>query len=345
VRDRSADKRLRWAFGLALLVHAAALAAASQVPERVGPLSSDFGEIRVFEGSAPAFASRVELVEWPAESGAADAAAAAGGLVLVGPEPEVLEAPRSRVISPPESVKPAAEPVRPVSAPPVEEVAEPEVPREVIPEPVEPEVAPTEQQADPPGDGAAPGGGGGGGGGFVDLGSPSPAGTVAGVASGGTPAGTVPGQGPGTGSGVGPGSGSGSGGGSGSGVGVGDGTGSGEGSGSGTGGGTGSGGSGTGGSGFSSRVADRQEPEVISKGSLEYPAAAVRDGAEGTVRLRVRVSEKGQVAEVEVLESSGDRRLDAAAEEFVRQWRYQPAVQDGEPRRVDTHARVTFRLN
>lgn len=123
-------------------------------------------------------------------------------------------------------------------------------------------------------------------------------------------------------------------------MGVGEGTGAGDGSGSGAGEGPGGAGSG----GFASRVADRQEPEVVWKGTLEYPASAVRDGVEGTVKLKVLVTEGGQVAEAAVVDSSGDRRLDAAALEFVRGWRYRPAVQDGKPRRVYTYARVTFEL-
>ena len=83
---------------------------------------------------------------------------------------------------------------------------------------------------------------------------------------------------------------------------------------------------------------------VVYKGSLEYPPAAVADGTEGTVKLKVLVSEFGTVAEVTVVQSSHDRRLDAAAVEFVRGWRYKPAVQDAKPRRVYTRAAVTFKL-
>jgi outer membrane biosynthesis protein TonB len=36
--------------------------------------------------------------------------------------------------------------------------------------------------------------------------------------------------------------------------------------------------------------------------------------------------------------------LDAAASESVKGWRYKPAVQDGKPRRVYTHAVVRFEL-
>jgi protein TonB len=91
-------------------------------------------------------------------------------------------------------------------------------------------------------------------------------------------------------------------------------------------------------------VADRQAPRVVGRGSLEYPPSAVADGVQGTVRLKVLVTEEGEVAHIEVVDSSGDHRLDAAAEEFVKGWRYLPAVQDGEPRRVHTYARVEFEL-
>jgi protein TonB len=84
---------------------------------------------------------------------------------------------------------------------------------------------------------------------------------------------------------------------------------------------------------------------VVRKGRLAYPEAAAAEGVEGTCVLRVLVGEKGEVIEVEVTRSSGDRRLDKVALDFVRQWRYRPAVQDGKPRRVNTRATVQFALN
>lgn len=62
------------------------------------------------------------------------------------------------------------------------------------------------------------------------------------------------------------------------------------------------------------------------------------------MRLRVLVGEAGNVLDAEVIGSSGDRRLDRAAADSVRTWRYLPAVQDGKPRRVHTEAKVTFKL-
>jgi protein TonB len=82
----------------------------------------------------------------------------------------------------------------------------------------------------------------------------------------------------------------------------------------------------------------------VHKGSLEYPPGAVADGAEGVVELKVLVTEAGDVAEVTVVRSSRDRRLDRAAKAFVSGWKYLPAVQDGSPRSVHTLATVAFKL-
>lgn len=56
-----------------------------------------------------------------------------------------------------------------------------------------------------------------------------------------------------------------------------------------------------------------------------YPAAAKRTGEEGRVLLRVLVSSDGLAQTVDVAKSSGFERLDAAALEAVRRWRFVPA--------------------
>lgn len=319
--SRDGDRRLKWAFAIALLVHAAALGGAARLPAAVGPLSRDFEEIRVFDAVAPVVVSEVDLVEWPAEtpSGTSVELAAAEPVSV---EPPVTEATEQSVTE------------RTVRAPrPAPEPVERDTPEKTAVEPrPEPEATPLPEAAES-GDSAS---GGGGGGGSVDLGSPSPNGDTAGPPAGGTLVGELPGEGAGSGSGVGPGSGGGRGGGTGGGIGSGEGTGVGEGPDTSEGAGAGS--------GFSSRVADRREPAVTWKGSLEYPGSAVEDGVEGMVRLQVLVNEAGEVAEAEVIESSGDQRLDSAAIEFVAGWRYRPAVQDGTPRAVYTYARVEFLL-
>jgi protein TonB len=62
----------------------------------------------------------------------------------------------------------------------------------------------------------------------------------------------------------------------------------------------------------------------------EYPVAALRDGVQGTVLLRVLVDETGKPVQVLVLKSSGSRLLDNAAREHVlAAWRFHPAQRDG----------------
>jgi protein TonB len=56
-----------------------------------------------------------------------------------------------------------------------------------------------------------------------------------------------------------------------------------------------------------------------------YPSFSRRSGEEGKVQLRVRVSAEGTALEVDVKQSSGFGRLDAAARDAVLKWRFVPA--------------------
>ncbi|MQY52364.1 energy transducer TonB [Rhodocyclus gracilis] len=56
-----------------------------------------------------------------------------------------------------------------------------------------------------------------------------------------------------------------------------------------------------------------------------YPSASKRFREEGTVQLRVQVSESGAATAVEVHRSSGFPRLDQAAQVAVGAWRFTPA--------------------
>jgi periplasmic protein TonB len=75
-----------------------------------------------------------------------------------------------------------------------------------------------------------------------------------------------------------------------------------------------------------------------------YPAGAIRAGEEGTVRLRVFVDERGRPGEVQVAQSSGFARLDAAALDAVRRWRFQAATEGGRAISVWTQVAITFKL-
>jgi protein TonB len=75
-----------------------------------------------------------------------------------------------------------------------------------------------------------------------------------------------------------------------------------------------------------------------------YPPAARRAGEEGTVRLRVLVDENGRPKDIQVAQTSGFSRLDEAAKQAVRRWRFKAATDAGRPISVWTQVAITFRL-
>ena len=62
-----------------------------------------------------------------------------------------------------------------------------------------------------------------------------------------------------------------------------------------------------------------------------YPALSKRLGEQGTVLLRVLITADGKAGAVEIKKSSGFERLDRAAIEAVKQWKFNPATLDGKP--------------
>jgi protein TonB len=72
-------------------------------------------------------------------------------------------------------------------------------------------------------------------------------------------------------------------------------------------------------------VAARFDADYLHNPKPVYPSMSRRLGEEGTVRLRVKVGAGGTALTVETERSSGFGRLDAAALEAVRRWRFVPA--------------------
>lgn len=75
-----------------------------------------------------------------------------------------------------------------------------------------------------------------------------------------------------------------------------------------------------------------------------YPPLSRRMKEEGRVMLRVRVSARGEARDVLVGTSSGFERLDRAAVEAVRQWRFVPAQNGAEPVEAWALVPISFRL-
>jgi protein TonB len=75
-----------------------------------------------------------------------------------------------------------------------------------------------------------------------------------------------------------------------------------------------------------------------------YPPASRRAGEQGTVRLKVLVGTNGRASNVEVSQSSGFPRLDQAAVEAVRKWRFEAATDGTNKIQAYTQVAVTFKL-
>lgn len=67
------------------------------------------------------------------------------------------------------------------------------------------------------------------------------------------------------------------------------------------------------------------DPNYLHRPNPVYPALSKRLREEGTVLLRVSLDAQGVVLEISIEKSSGFQRLDQAAHEAVKQWRFVPA--------------------
>jgi len=76
-----------------------------------------------------------------------------------------------------------------------------------------------------------------------------------------------------------------------------------------------------------------------------YPAIARRQGEQGRVLLRVSVAADGRAASVEIAASSGSERLDRAALDAVRRWRFVPARRGDEAVAAQVLVPVAFSLD
>ena len=75
-----------------------------------------------------------------------------------------------------------------------------------------------------------------------------------------------------------------------------------------------------------------------------YPLAARRAGEQGTVTLKVLVASDGLPRRVEIEKTSGSARLDTAALDAVKQWRFVPARRGATPIESWVLVPVVFRL-
>ncbi len=73
-----------------------------------------------------------------------------------------------------------------------------------------------------------------------------------------------------------------------------------------------------------------------------YPPLSRRLGETGRVMLRVLIGADGQPKDVRIAQSSGYERLDQAAQETVRKWRFVPGTRNGVPTEMWNNVPINF---
>jgi protein TonB len=76
----------------------------------------------------------------------------------------------------------------------------------------------------------------------------------------------------------------------------------------------------------------------------KYPYESRRLKEQGTVLLDVQLAANGAVERISVRNSSGFPRLDKAALEAVRRWRWSPTLRGGQPVAVRGVVEIPFAL-
>lgn len=87
-----------------------------------------------------------------------------------------------------------------------------------------------------------------------------------------------------------------------------------------------------------------QDLKATQRVEPTYPAQSRRANEEGAVRLRVLVDAKGRPSDIQLAQGSGFSRLDNAAIEAVRRWRFQAANNGSGAVSAWTQVSITFKL-
>ena len=82
---------------------------------------------------------------------------------------------------------------------------------------------------------------------------------------------------------------------------------------------------------------------VVKKVDPSYTAEALKAKIEGSVVLRLEISEQGKAENITVAKSL-DAGLDEEAIKAVRQWQFAPGEKDGKPARVHSTIELHFTI-
>lgn len=86
-------------------------------------------------------------------------------------------------------------------------------------------------------------------------------------------------------------------------------------------------------------------PEIISKGSIEYPEFAEEREIEGSVNIKILINEKGDVLKVVLLNSDPKGVFDKNVVDGVLKWKFKPAEYKEKSVKIWLKEKIDFRIN
>ena len=92
-------------------------------------------------------------------------------------------------------------------------------------------------------------------------------------------------------------------------------------------------------------VLPSSDADYLNNPAPAYPRMSKRLGEQGTVTVRVLINTEGRAEQAEIRTSSGYPRLDEAALETVKRWRYLPGKRAGVPEAMWFNVPVRFVLD
>ncbi len=86
-------------------------------------------------------------------------------------------------------------------------------------------------------------------------------------------------------------------------------------------------------------------PSLISNPkTISYPEWAVQQGWQGKIAVAIEILKDGSVGRYKVMHSTGHDRLDKAAVETIKGWKFHPATKDGQAIVTCVQIPITFQL-
>ena len=90
---------------------------------------------------------------------------------------------------------------------------------------------------------------------------------------------------------------------------------------------------------------DNQEQTPIFRAAPQYPQSVAKRGQSGWVQLEFTIDESGFVKDPKVLQWEGSKAFEAPSIKALKQWRYAPKFENGEPVAAISRVQLDYKIN